>query len=126
PGRGGAATHPAADRGGIEMNTVLLAVLNTLWQAVALVAAVAGVLRILRGVNAATRHALWWAVLATIVALPFLPAHLPSPETTSAGPQRVDAVVAALDPAISESPTAAAAVAPPRRSTLELPAGSWP
>ena len=54
------------------MNTVLLAILNTLWQSVAIAAAVWVLLKLARGTNAATRHAVWWATLAIIVMLPFV------------------------------------------------------
>lgn len=48
----------------------LMAVLNTLWQALAVAAVMWFVLRLMPRVNAATRHAVWWAVLALVVLMP--------------------------------------------------------
>jgi beta-lactamase regulating signal transducer with metallopeptidase domain len=53
---------------------VLSAVLNTFWQAAAIVAAASMALRFLPRINAATRHLIWWAVLAVVVMLPAAPA----------------------------------------------------
>jgi bla regulator protein BlaR1 len=58
------------------MNAVLQildAVVNSLWQAVAITAAVWLVLRFATRLNAATRHAIWWAALAVVLILPFAP-----------------------------------------------------
>ena len=52
---------------------VLDAVVNSLWQAVAISAAVWLVLRFTSRLNAATRHAIWWATLAVVLILPFAP-----------------------------------------------------
>lgn len=49
---------------------VLLAVLNSLWQAALLAALVWLVLRFASRMNAATRFAIWWAVLAIVIVLP--------------------------------------------------------
>ena len=54
--------------------TVLSAVLNTFWQAALIVAAASVALRFLPRINAATRHLIWWAVLAVVVMLPAAPA----------------------------------------------------
>ncbi len=48
----------------------LAAILNTLWLAFAVVAVIWISLRLIPRVNAATRHAVWWAVLALVVMLP--------------------------------------------------------
>src|SRR5215472_8844625 len=48
----------------------LTAVLNTLWLAVGVTAVIWIALRSMPGINAATRHAVWWAVLALIVLMP--------------------------------------------------------
>lgn len=48
----------------------LTAVLNTLWLALAVAAVVWLALRLMPRINAATRHAVWWAVLALIVVMP--------------------------------------------------------
>ncbi len=52
---------------------VLLAVLNSLWQAAAVAALVWVALRLLKKTNAATRYAIWWAVLGVALALPVAP-----------------------------------------------------
>ena len=48
----------------------LMAVLNTLWQSLAVAAVMWFILRLMPRVNAATRHAVWWAVLALVVLMP--------------------------------------------------------
>jgi beta-lactamase regulating signal transducer with metallopeptidase domain len=48
----------------------LTAVLNTLWLALAVAAVMWFTLRLMPRVNAATRHAVWWAVLALVVLMP--------------------------------------------------------
>ena len=66
----------------------LTAVLNTLWLALAVAAVMWFILRLMPRVNAATRHAVWWAVLALVVLMPLatlLPRQtslVPSPEQT--------------------------------------------
>jgi len=52
---------------------VFLAVLNSLWQAAIVAGLVWLALRFLRGINAATRYAVWWAALAVVIALPVAP-----------------------------------------------------
>jgi beta-lactamase regulating signal transducer with metallopeptidase domain len=49
----------------------LVAVLNTLWLALGVAAVIWLALRLMPRVNGATRHAVWWAVLLLIAALPF-------------------------------------------------------
>jgi uncharacterized protein (TIGR03435 family) len=53
---------------------VLDAVINTIWQAVLITAIVWLVLRLTPRINAATRHAIWWATLAVVLLLPAAPA----------------------------------------------------
>ena len=67
----------------------LTAVLNTLWLALTLAAAMWFVLRLMPRVNAATRHAVWWAVLALIVLLP-VAALLPRPASPAPSPARTE------------------------------------
>ena len=55
------------------VNEILLAVLNSLWQAAAVTALAWMALRWLKKVNAATRYAIWWSVLAVALALPVAP-----------------------------------------------------
>jgi beta-lactamase regulating signal transducer with metallopeptidase domain len=106
------------------MNFILETFLNTLWQTagVALLAWVA--LRWTPRVNAATREAVWWAVLAFVVLLPILrgvPAQRPVPR--EAPSKSVPASVPfdrALQPAAAKSVRRGAA------SQVVLPSGSWP
>jgi bla regulator protein BlaR1 len=58
------------------MNTILAildALINTLWQAVVVAALVWLALRFMPRMNAATRHAIWWATLAVVLILPVVP-----------------------------------------------------
>ncbi len=55
------------------MNAILAildAVINALWQAVAVAVLVRLALRFMPRMNAATRHAIWWATLAVVLVLP--------------------------------------------------------
>ena len=51
------------------MNSWIAAVLNSLWQAIAIAALVWAVLKVAPRVNAATRHAVWWLVLVCYAGL---------------------------------------------------------
>src|SRR5215472_5899737 len=71
----------------------LSAVLNTLWQALAVAAVMWLVLRLMPRVNAATRHAVWWAVLALVVLMPLatlLPRRAPVPTPVTAPVPRTE------------------------------------
>ena len=72
----------------------LMAVLNTLWQALAVAAVMWFVLRLMPRVNAATRHAVWWAVLALVVLMP-LTILLPRRALAPAPPDALTRTVAA-------------------------------
>jgi len=106
---------------------VLSAVLNTLWQAALIVAAGSVALRFLPRINAATRHLIWWAVLAVVVTLPAAPALMRmwlAPREVAAG-----AVVAAqsVDPTPQVDLAATAPIwlsAEPE--THAVKAGEWP
>jgi beta-lactamase regulating signal transducer with metallopeptidase domain len=104
------------------MNTVLLAILNTFWQSAAIAAAVWLVLRLARGTNAATRHALWWAALAVIVLLPAIPerrtAPGPAPTATAAPVETFELAPLPIGPRQPIEPAAIRGV--------ELPSGKWP
>lgn len=107
------------------MNAVILAILNTFWQAAAITAAVWLALRLTRGTNAATRHALWWAVLAVMVLLPAIPSRrteLPAPAAARAVHEEslevAPPIVGPRQPIVYE--------AAPSARGLELPAGRWP
>ena len=104
------------------MNTVLLAILNTLWQSVAIAAAVWLLLKLARGTNAATRHAVWWATLAVVVLLPIIPARAPVPSPVfHTAAESYPQAAAASDAPVEISPAATV----PRTSGIELPGGSW-
>ena len=51
----------------------MLAVLNSLWQAAVVAARVWAALKFAKRINAATRYAIWWAVLGVVLALPAAP-----------------------------------------------------
>ena len=55
------------------VSEILLAILNSLWQAVLVAAMAWVVLRLFKKMNAATRYAIWWAVLGVVLALPLAP-----------------------------------------------------
>ncbi len=89
------------------MNIVLAildAVINSLWQAVAVAGLVWLALRFLPRINAATRYAIWWAALAVVLVLPVAPAVLHAkrshPRTAAA------AAPAAAGPALPAVPAA--------------------
>src|SRR5947207_7037399 len=67
----------------------LAAVLNTLWLALAVAAILWFALRLSPRVNAATRHAIWWAVLALVVLMPFATFFV-RPTPTVSSPVRTD------------------------------------
>jgi beta-lactamase regulating signal transducer with metallopeptidase domain len=56
-----------------------------LWQGAALTAAVAVTLRALPRASAATRHVVWWLLLASVVALPLLHVAWPAPVSSGVG-----------------------------------------
>jgi beta-lactamase regulating signal transducer with metallopeptidase domain len=105
------------------MIPILTAFVNTFWEAIAVAAGLALLLRVARGTNAATRHVLWWAVLAVVVLLPAIPRHPAEPPSQPAVFTEVNSPVA--DSAASEAPVSEPA-APAPRSPLELPTGTWP
>lgn len=55
------------------LTEVLIAILNSLWQSALLAGLVWLALRFARGINAATRFAIWWAVLGVVLILPSAP-----------------------------------------------------
>jgi beta-lactamase regulating signal transducer with metallopeptidase domain len=97
----------------------LLAILNSFWQAAALAGAVWLALRFARGTNAATRHALWWAVLAVVVLLPFIPAIRPPAPAHEPAAVALFAEIENAIPIGPREPVAAADPAP--RVALQLP-----
>jgi beta-lactamase regulating signal transducer with metallopeptidase domain len=105
------------------MNHPLLAILNTLWQSAAIAALVWLVLRLARGTNAATRHSLWWVVLAVAVLLPAVPArrsHDPAPSPARfVRTHDTDAFAIPVGPRQPVEPA-------PRPRSVQLPSGDWP
>jgi beta-lactamase regulating signal transducer with metallopeptidase domain len=125
----------------------LAAVLNTLWLALAVAAVIWLVLRLMPRVNAATRHVVWWAVLALVVLMP-LATLLPRPAPPGPSPARTEKQIRTLAlsssavkpllvtgadapaPPLTDTPLHALysrAVAAPRvRVPIEFHPGSWP
>jgi beta-lactamase regulating signal transducer with metallopeptidase domain len=125
----------------------LMAVLNTLWQALAVAAVMWFILRLMPRVNAATRHAVWWAVLALVVLMPLtilLPRRAPVPSAavgtekqirTRALPSSATTPLAAGGAYVPASPLASAPLpalnsrptaAPRVRIPIEFHLGNWP
>ena len=124
----------------------LTAVLNTLWLALAVAAAMWFALRLMPRVNAATRHAVWWAVLGLVMLMPVAAlcfrhapvapsaARIPGPMAKVATPisavkrHPVAGVGAEAPPVISVPVHAAhtrAAAAPLVRIPVEFHPGNW-
>jgi len=107
------------------MGAALAGALNTLWIAVAIVGVAWTLGRFLPRMNAATRHLLWWTVLALVLVLPFA-AFERKPGAAAAGieaqagsPAEPAAAAAAVDDS-PQQPAALRNVFP-----LELRAGDW-
>ena len=126
----------------------LTAVLNTLWLALAVAAVIWFALRLMPRVNAATRHAVWWAVLALVVLMP-LATLLPRPAPPVPSPARTERQIGtrarssssavkplvvtdadASAPSLTSAPLHAlysrAAAAPRVRVPIEIHLGNWP
>jgi uncharacterized protein (TIGR03435 family) len=100
------------------------AVLNNLWQSAIVAVIVWLILRFARRLDAATRYAIWWIVLAAILIAPLLPrGTVLSPKApalqTAAGPPATLARYRHLNPPTPFAPDAIVAI-PQRRSS------SWP
>jgi beta-lactamase regulating signal transducer with metallopeptidase domain len=114
------------------MDTLLLATLNSFWLVAAVAAAAYLAMKLVPRFSAATRYAVWWAVLGTTLVLPA--ALNPSPlldrprETLAAAQPETQVTLAVV---ASESEPQA--IAPQTRAflplhlfPLHLPAGRWP
>jgi len=91
---------------------ILDALVNSLWQALAVTALVWLVLKFVPRINAATRHAIWWAALAVVLVLPAAPRLIrmmrPHPHTveakavktpdTAAAPVAIEPVIVTVAP----------------------------
>jgi beta-lactamase regulating signal transducer with metallopeptidase domain len=102
------------------------AVANSFWQAVAVAAAAWLVMRFTPRMNAATRHILWWAVLAMVVVLPLAPAVAtavltPAPVIVPRGENPAPA-----EDAFVPQPLAARVVVDPPQAPVKIRAGVWP
>lgn len=118
----------------------LAALLNTLWIGAAVAAAAWVVLRHVARVNAATRYAIWWAVLATVVAVPAVQLYEPAPEATPPSavprpavvkhePAMAEPAAVGIEPAPQplrvQRPPAHQPAAPPNREPIALTTGAW-
>lgn len=97
------------------MNTVMGALLNSVWQGAAVAAVAWAILRFSPKMNAATRHAVWWAVLAVVVALP---AAQPLMRRTATSSEVRAHVPAAVRPVAG--PVVAVATAPMHSAPIRL------
>ncbi len=115
----------------------IAAVLNSLWQAVAVAGAGWAAMRFIPRMNAATRHVMWWVVLAAILVLPTAPVIRARWQALAVPSQAPDApaIPAPLPPTLAATGTDAAQVDPiavtPDPSAhspapLELRNGRWP
>ena len=104
------------------MNVLMEVFLNTIWQAAAVALLAWAALRWLPRINAATREAVWWAVLAFVVLLPvlrILPGERPAyrESIAASAPATFDA---------APEPIAAAPIRHDPSPKVVLPPGSWP
>jgi len=114
------------------LGTAVAALLNSLWQSAAVALLVWAAFRFLPRlnvqINAATRCAVWWAVLAAVVLLPMAPQQVKVPRKVaevplaSAGSTAIPVTIAPA-PVVS-TPVASAAPAPPASGPLEITAGA--
>ncbi|PYT27353.1 MAG: hypothetical protein DMG57_18620 [Acidobacteria bacterium] len=109
--------------------SVLVGVLNSLWQAVAVALVAWLALKLTPRINAATRFVVWWAVLAVITVLPIAgrltTVWQPRPEAVVSAPmvsaQSSDLSVAARPIAATPTTISRAALLP-----IELHVATWP
>src|ERR1700733_9321308 len=102
----------------------LMALLNTLWQSLAVAAVMWFILRLMPRVNAATRHAVWWAVLALVILMPLtilLPRRAPVPSATVRTEKQIRTRALPSSAAKPSASRGAHTPAPPRASA-PLPA----
>jgi len=105
------------------VRAALAGMLNSLWIAAALAATVWLLTRLVPRTNAATRHLLWWAVLALVMLLPFRVADRPATRRFVATPVRI--IETALPPAIAAPVHYAVRLPKPAIFPLRIPAGNW-
>jgi beta-lactamase regulating signal transducer with metallopeptidase domain len=100
--------------------SALTAVLNSLWLALAFAAAIWLALRLMPRINAATRHAVWWAVLALVTLLPFAALFPRSPALGSSLTQSQTFTQAQSQPRATSSPAAAPLLTAPAETSAPL------
>ena len=101
---------------------VLIAVLNSLWQAVLLAGLVWLALRFAHNMNAATRFAIWWSVLGAVLVFPAAP-HI----VASLREWLTPATIQSARPLYAPSPAPAQVLdLPPLVTVAEPNAASWP
>jgi beta-lactamase regulating signal transducer with metallopeptidase domain len=131
--------------------SALMAVLNSLWLALAVAAVIWLALRLMPRINAATRHAVWWAVLALVALSPLAAlfprspalsssltpsqtfAHAQSQPRATSSPATVPLLAAPAEtsaPPLSSapqlSPYSRAAAAPRALLPIKFRPGNWP
>jgi beta-lactamase regulating signal transducer with metallopeptidase domain len=100
--------------------SALTAVLNSLWLALAFAAAIWLALRLMPRINAATRHAVWWAVLALVTLLPLAALFPRSPALASSLTQLQTFAQAQSQPRATSSPAAAPLLTAPAETSAPL------
>ena len=111
--------HPHTHRGGVEMKILHTALAqSSLANRRPRRRRVAALFRLARDINAATRHAVWWAVLAVIVLLPIPRVDRPRRPACSAGRPR--------SPPYSAPVPAFGRRRPARSATNRRPPANWP
>src|SRR5262245_54635301 len=103
------------------MNSLIGTVLNSVWQAAAIAAFAWTILRFSPKMNAATRHVVWWAVLASVIALPAV-RPLMQPERPA---PPVNIRPAATPSPVFVGPIAPAPVMPRSSAPIELEDDAW-
>jgi len=115
------------------MKQILEALLNSLWQTAAITTAAWLLLKFTPRINAATRYAVWWAVLAVVVMLPVVTGTGAGGRKSGAlgqGPEAgasANALASASQrPGGEQSGGARRAASPPGPRPLSVHAGDWP
>jgi beta-lactamase regulating signal transducer with metallopeptidase domain len=106
-------------------NGIVAAVLNTFWQTIAVIFLTGAALRLLPGINAATRYFVWWTALAAVALLPFASWLVESgPRTARAAPNAV-ALPLPAGASVTAVPASVPEPAAPLRLPFEFHVGMW-
>ena len=110
------------------MNSWIAAVLNSFWQALGIAGCVWAVLKFAPRLNAATRHAVWWAVLGVVILLPAASVLIERRQgpRNPAGPSAVPGMIASPVPAGPARFPSTPPVQTRRAAPIEVRAGVWP